>query len=214
MPNVSHDPMYLRNPLENADPSILTTAALQREVGNLEKEMIHRSEDRRVEMENLQKLVETQIKGLSDLMNEQLASIKTQFELIEKQRVEQKKDTKDAVDAALIAQKEAVQEQTIASGLSIAKSEAATAKQLDQLAVTFTNAITGVTGSINDLKDGWTSSIGDVKDRVGKIESLKQGAQEQVHKTQSNLSAIYGFGGFVLVLLTIMITLAASGIIK
>jgi len=173
-----------------ADPSILTTEALQREVLNINRELAFRQTVREREHIELRTLLEHQIASLSGLMSEQLKSIKVQFDLIEKQRVEQKKDTKDAVDAALIAQKEAVQEQTIASGLSIAKSEAATAKQLDQLAVTFSTAITGVTASVNDLKDTWNSSIMDIKERIGRMENMRLGAQE---KTKRNPKQ-HGYG--------------------
>ena len=188
--------------------------ALRREVLSVDKELGFRQVVREREHEQLKVFLEAQIAALRTLVDEQLKSINVQFGLIEKQRVEQKKDTKDAVDAALIAQKEAVQEQTIASGLSIAKSEAATAKQLDQLAVTFSTAITGVTASVNDLKDTWNSSIMDIKERIGRMESMRLGAQEQKKEVQTNMGMVYGMGGFVLVLLTILVTLAGSGIFK
>jgi len=196
------------------DPSALTTKQLLREVEILYNVIDDKVDARQREAIAQRELLETQIVALHNLMEEQLSSIKIQFELIEKQRVEQKKDTKDAVDAALIAQKEAVQEQTIASGLSIAKSEAATAKQLDQLAVTFSTAITGVTASVNDLKDTWNASIMDIKERIGRMESMRIGSQETKKEIQNNMGMVYGMGGFVLVLLTILLTLAGSGIFK
>lgn len=196
------------------DPSARTMEALQREILAIDKELKFRQTVREREHEQLRVQLETQIAALQALIDEQLKSIKIQFDLIERQRVEQKKDTKDAVDAALIAQKEAVQEQTIASGLSIAKSEAATAKQLDQLAVTFSTAITGVTQAVSDLKDTWNTSIMDIKDRIGRIENMRLGAQEQKKDVRENMSAVYGMGGFILVVVTIIVTLAGTGFFK
>jgi hypothetical protein len=131
------------------DPTILTTEQLLREISRLER------------------LMESQVTGLRDLIEEKFVSVATQFALIERQRVEQKKDTKDAVDAALAAAKEAVKEQTTASDRSITKSETATSEQLKQLSTTFTTATTGITDNISD-----------VKERVSRIETLKQGTTQ------------------------------------
>lgn len=194
-----------------ADPTVLTTEALQREVAAISREFELRQNTRQRENEELKELILDKVAGLRDLTAEQNKAFEVQFNSIENHRIEQKKDTKDAVDAALISQKEAVREQTIASGLSIAKSEAATAKQLDQLAVTFSTAIAGVTVSINDLKDAQNSSIGDIKERIGRIENMKIGAQEHKANIQNNMGIVYSAAAFVLILLTIFITLVSSG---
>jgi len=132
------------------DPTELTTEALHREIGALKELMV------------------AELAGVEKITGERFASVNKQLQLVETQRVEQKKDTKDAVDAALTAQKEAVREQTTASERAIAKSEASTKEQLNQLTATFTTAIGGVTDTLNDLKD-----------RVGRVEAVKVGAQEQ-----------------------------------
>lgn len=129
------------------DPTVLTTEQLLREV------------------ERVKDLLMAELSGLHETVTEKFRSVDQQLSLVERQRVEQKKDTKDAVDAALTAQKEAVREQTAASERAIAKSEAATTKQIEQLTITFTTAIKGVTDLLSDTKD-----------RVGKIESVRQGA--------------------------------------
>jgi hypothetical protein len=112
--------------------------------------------------------------------------VNAKLELIERQRVEQKADTEKAVQAALSAAKEAVKEQTTAFALATDKSERSMTEQLKQLNVTFTTAIGGAMDLLNDLKE-----------RVGKMESLKQGGREAS-------SALYAFAGFVLVLLTLV----------
>lgn len=157
------------------DPTILTTEQLLREV------------------ERVKELMMAEIKGLTATVNEKFRSVDEQLELVERQRVEQKQDTKAAVDAALTAQKEAVREQTAASERAIAKSEAATTKQIEQLSATITTAIKGV----SDL-------LSDTKDRVGKVESLKQGGDEK-------LTGIYAMVGFVLTVLIIGGIVAAAG---
>lgn len=131
------------------DPTVLTTDQLRREIGALRE------------------LFTSELTAASDLCLEKFRSVDQQLDLVEKQRVEQKSDTKAAVDAALTAQKEAVKEQTTASATAIAKSEAGTSEQLKQLSVNFTTAINGVLVTLNDLKD-----------RVVKIESVKLGGQE------------------------------------
>lgn len=132
------------------DPTVLTTEALTREVNALKSLL-----ELRIDGEaDARKAADT---SLQDLKERELV-------LIERQRVEQKDDTKAAVDAALAAAKEAVKEQTIASGLSINKSENATNEQLKQLNVTFTTAVEGVNRTISDLKE-----------RVSNVEGTRQG---------------------------------------
>src|ERR1035438_8944380 len=64
------------------------------------------------EIENVSDRLETLIISEARLGKERSEAVKLEFSLVERQRVEQKLDTKQAVDAALIAQKEAVREQT------------------------------------------------------------------------------------------------------
>jgi len=115
-------------------------------------------------VEEVPHMIDEKVGQVKELVGERFDSVGTQFDLVERQRVEQKKDTKDAVDAALAAAKEAVKEQTTASGLSIAKSEASTSEQLKQLSATFTTAIAGLVTQLDDLKD-----------RINRGEGQKQG---------------------------------------
>ena len=178
------------------DPSEPTREALQREVEGIHRDLAARQETRQREHATLQELVETLLQGASQISSEKFHSIETQLNLVERQRVEQKKDTKDAVDAALQAAKEAVKEQTTASERAIAKSEAATNKQLEQLNVTFATAIKGVTDLLNDTKE-----------RVAKVESLKQGGRE-------TMAGIYALGGFLVTLLVLGGGFAAADIFQ
>lgn len=145
---------------QHSDPSELTTKQLHREI------------------QVLNELLDARFTGTESISIQRFASVDKQFELMEKQRVEQKADTKAAVDAALTAQKEAVKEQTIASDRAIAKSETAMTKQLEQLSANFTTAINGVSVQMNDSKD-----------RIVKIESQKQGSDGTVAKIFAGVAA-------------------------
>lgn len=140
--------MTMTDPYPIGDPTIRTLDTVHREISGV--------------TERLQLI----IGALDQNTAEKFRSVATQFELIERQRAEQKVDTKQAVDAALTAQKEAVKEQTTASERAIAKSETATAKQIDQMAITNVTAISGVISTLNDIKE-----------RVAKIEALRLGGE-------------------------------------
>lgn len=160
------------------DPTILTTEALLRAIADLKE------------------LLSAQLDAQDKLVNEKFRSIDQQLELVERQRVEQKMDTKAAVDAALTAQKEAVKEQTTASATAIAKSEAGTSEQLKQLAATFTAGLAGQATIITDLKD-----------RVIKIESLKQGGTE----SRAGIYAAIGIAATIIGVLLAIVAFATPG---
>lgn len=171
------------------DPSTLTTDQLLREITNL-RSYIDSA------LDNLRDYINVALVTGKELTEEKLSSVGTQFGLVERGRVEQKNDTKAAVDAALAAAKEAVKEQTTAFGLATAKSETATAEQLKQLTVTFTTAINGVTAVITDTKT-----------RVERLENFKQGNKE-------GITAIYAFIAFLVSLVILGTILSTAGVFK
>lgn len=165
-------PLQVSLPLD--DPSALTTAQLHREITVLHD------------------LLEALFEGAEQISIQRFKNVDQQFELIERQRVEQKNDTKAAVDAALTAQKEAVKEQTTASDRAIAKSETAMTKQLEQLQATFATAINGVTLLLNDAKD-----------RIVKIEAGKAGGESVTTKIISIVGAIAAVAAIIMVMFNI-----------
>ncbi len=82
------EPKYQERPPPSVDPTALTTQALLREIASLKE------------------LLTALMEGHSELDKERFREIEERFVLIERQRIEQKKDTTTAIDAALAAQKE------------------------------------------------------------------------------------------------------------
>lgn len=103
--------------------------------------------------------------ALIDTHLEKFSSIQTQFRERDVRTEQSSKDSKVAVDAALQAAKEAVGEQNKSSALAIAKSEASTTKQIDQLAA-----------SIGQMTKAFDDKVMDVKERLTRIEGVGQGA--------------------------------------
>lgn len=164
------------------------------------------------DMDGLRTYIESRIlasvqlsKEMGELRDQKFITVQTQFDLIERQRLENKADTKAAVDAALAAAKEAVKEQTTASDRAITKSETATSEQLKQMNVTFTTAIQGINQPISDLRD-----------RVISLESMRIGGHEQkidtraiTSDTRANIGIYVALGGMVLTLLIVAISAIA-----
>jgi predicted nucleic acid-binding Zn-ribbon protein len=180
------------------DPTVLTTEALQREIG-LVRASLEAGRDR------LHELLTVRMESMTALTDEKFHRIDRQFDLVEAQRVEQKKDTKAAVDAALTAQKEAVREQTTASDTAIAKAERAITKQMEQLGATFAVTFEGIRRDI----DTWRERIGLIEQRIVAIEQMKAGGREATTDRRASAAAIYAFAGFILTVLTIAGIVAA-----
>jgi hypothetical protein len=149
-------------------------------------------------------LLKERINGIEKVSKAKFAKIDSEFSLVESRRVEQKVDTKVAVDAALSAAEKAVKEQTVASEKSIIKSETSAAEQSKQQNATFTASLKGV-----------IDTVADVKDRVGKIENLRQGAGDIRDNARLNVGMVVGIAGVVmgflsLVAVVVTIVLTAS----
>jgi hypothetical protein len=157
-----------------ADPTPMTTHALQREAAALKELIFTRLDamDKAVELfsGNLTRVptdVDKQVQNLKELHSERFNRVDTRFNGIQDQFAERdkrtdqvSKDSKVAVDAALQAAKELGNEQTRASALAIAKSETATAKQLDQIGLTLQNSQGALNDKIDDLRTRLTGLEG------------------------------------------------------
>lgn len=110
-------------------------------------------------------------------IQEKFASVQTQFDLRDKAVEQTAKDTKVAVDAALQAAEKAVGKQNEAFSSAVAKSEAATTKQIDQLVVLFQTGIKSVEDKLGDQKDRLTRLEGQsVGQSAQKVEQRQAGS--------------------------------------
>lgn len=142
------------------DPTVLTTEAsnrLEMMMRNLIRtEILHQNE-----------LFTEKINGSISSFNEKLARIESRFDMLDNRTAEQKKDTKDALDAALAAQKEAVASQTASSEKSITKSETATIERIKAVETLLSASTRASDDKIDDLKS-----------RIVAIEAVKLGNVE------------------------------------
>jgi flagellar hook-length control protein FliK len=97
------------------DPTTLTTEALRRDIGALQNVM-------EAKLKCLEEILNLRIEAVNKLKETKFEWVNLEFEARERVRLEQKADTKDRVDAALSAQKEAAH-----------KAEQSFTKQIDSL---------------------------------------------------------------------------------
>ncbi len=204
------------------DPTLLTTQQLLRELSGLKEVIFTRLDgmDRAISLfnENITRVptdVDRQVGTLKELLEkvnvekfnalgkqivfaieaygEKFSAVDHQLKSVETYRVEQKQDTKAAVDAALAAAKEAVKEQTQASERAIAKSEAFTTKQIDAISEIIRTTVKGLDEKIDDLKT-----------RVTAGDSQGKGAGVAV-------GYMIGAGGFLVAVLAVIIAIVLRG---
>jgi hypothetical protein len=149
------------------DPTVLTTQQLLREITMLRELIETRLDgmDKAIELlqtstDRFPTIVNDEIKQLQELHEEKFHSIAIQFAERDTRGEQTSRDSKVAVDAALQAAKEAVGEQNKSSALAIAKSEAATTKQIDQIGFLINTTTMGINDKIEDIKTRISTSEG------------------------------------------------------
>lgn len=154
-----------------SDPSALTTQMMLREISSL-KELISSQLENinkgiSVAHEDLVRVpteVQKQVGGLKELLSDRITAIEKfdaekfiaiekSIGIVEQARVEQKRDTATAVDAALKAAKEAVSELNASNAMAINKSEASMAKQIEQQSQQIQIITKAFDEKVNDLKE-------------------------------------------------------------
>jgi len=164
------------------DPTVLTTQAVDRAMRDenrwVESQIdilaqrldgMDKANDLRLRrLDHVPDQIDSAVSHLRDVVEQKFINVGNGFVALQERMAEQKKDTKDAVDAAFLAAKDAVNLQTEASEKSIAKSEAGTTKQIDSLGVQATTAIDALKEQINDLKL-----------EVSRINATKSGGTEE-----------------------------------
>ena len=195
------------------DPTALTTDAIRREMLGLKELLEQRIEDRDREIRALVTDRNEQLKAMRELLTAKIEAEVTltaeRFETSERLRLEQKADTKAAVDAALTAQKEAVKEQTIASERAIAKSEAATTKQLEQQQVTFATVSDALRRSIDEVKERAVEENRAIRNSVSEVATTANGTVQQKAGATENRTGIYATVGLLITIILAMMALAA-----
>lgn len=178
------------------DPTVLTTAQTQREVAALKELFDTRLDAMDKAIELLQAFADKSpttaavgqmVESLEKLHAEKFKSIETQFDERDTRTEQMAKVSDLAVNAAFAAAKEAVGEQNKSNALSIAKSEAATAKQID-----------GILASITTATKTSDDKFTDIKDRLTTIESQKKGAGDM-------LGYVVGVGGLLVAAAAILL---------
>jgi hypothetical protein len=139
------------------DPTTLTTAALYREIAQL-RELI----------EVKIGVLDTKVIGHFLIDAERFGQIDEQFALNERLRIEQKRDTQEALTAALKAQQDAVAKQDEANQKAISKSEITTGETLKKLEQLITVKTDALSEKIDDVK---TTANGTVQQKVGATEN-------------------------------------------
>jgi uncharacterized protein (UPF0335 family) len=145
------------------------------------------------------RLTDEKIAALRSLHEERLASIQVQFRERDVRTEQTSKDSKVAVDAALQAAKEAVGEQNKSSALAIAKSETSTTKQIDQLVA----QIASQTKNFDD-------KIGDVKERLTRIEGGAVGHKDNESVHQSNNAFLFSAIASVVSIISLIVVIAMA----
>jgi dGTP triphosphohydrolase len=157
------------------DPTALTTERVNREV------------------EAAREFVLGEIRHLRELTDQKFAAVSAQFDSVADRVAEQKTDTRDAVDAAFAAAKEAVKNQTEAQDKAIAKSEAAITKQMDALYL--------LQEKSNQAAD---EKIDDLKGRLDKLEGRSQGTQMSAGLLFASIGGLAAVIGIIIVLANVL----------
>jgi hypothetical protein len=176
---------------------LLTTQQLIREMSNLKEVIFTRLDamDRAMivftdQMTRVPSDVDKQVGQLKELHQEKFNGVEKQFMERDVRTRQDAQAGKDNIAAALQAAKEQVGMQNQNSERAIAKSEAATSKQLDQLSMQILSETRALDGKIGDLKE-----------RLTLIEGRGSGMKESWLVAVAIISILFGAGGFVLAVL-------------
>ena len=137
-----------------------------------------RMEGMDIAMKLFQERSAEQITQLKHLHQEKFDSIAVQFAERDTRTEQTAAGVKIAVDAALQAAKEAVAEQNRSFALATGKSETAMTKQMDALGL-----------AIQTANKGLDDKIGDLKDRLTRIEGMDLGASRREGKDRGDKSS-------------------------
>jgi hypothetical protein len=158
------------------DPTLLTTEALHREIASLSNFMLREIAALKLLIQAsqgaLKELVQTQVDAHNALDDARFERLDIHFATNEQHRLELKEDNTNRLNYVIEALKERGDEHFKANLALIEKSER-----------TVDDSIAKIGDGFKTTTDAILQRIDDLKERVGKIEAIKQGAVEQ--KTES-----------------------------
>lgn len=132
---------------------------------------------------------------------EKFKSVQVQFQERDIRIEQASRDSKIAIEAALQAAKEAVAEQNKSSAMAIAKSEAATTKQMDAIGMMIQSTTKSLDDKISDLKDRLASTASSVAENQKGVAQHSKGLQEGWGYVVGFIGMIVGLAGLVLLLI-------------
>jgi cation transport regulator ChaB len=138
--------------------------------------------------------VQREVSHLRELDEEKFSSVQKQFAERDTRSERESKDNKVAVDAAFAAQKEAAAKQDESNLKAIDKSEKATTETIKTLQDLFQTSVRALSDKIDDLKE-----------RVGKIESTRQGAGEARTERRSEAGQIWLAVGVAVAAISVLV---------
>jgi uncharacterized protein YicC (UPF0701 family) len=122
------------------------------------------------------------VQRVEDVTAEKFSSIDRQFAERDIRSEQDKKASKEALDAALLAQKESVAQQNEANTKAGEKTETNTTKQIDQITILITT-----------LEKSLTDRITELKERIDRGEGGTAGAAVQRTESRLTQGAIVGY---------------------
>lgn len=210
-----------QTPKSEPDPSVLTTQQLDRAIKDERDWVLAKLDvlvERLIGMDKAAVLLSDTVnrvptdvqKGMEqvrEIIDEKFKSVDQRFQERDTRSERESRDNKVAVDAAFAAQKEAASEQNKSNTLAIDKSEKATAETLNKQADLFKSTTDALTGRISDEKERNAGEIADLKERIGKQESIKTGVIEERATNQQNNNAMYALVGLIITIILATISI-------
>ena len=154
------------------DPTLLTTQQLLRELAALRELLEARLNgmDRATELlsatvNRTPTVIQTEISHVREVEQERFASIAQQFHERDVRADKAERAAKEALDAALLAQKELVAQQNDANAAQAAKTDLSTTKQIDQIGI-----------RIDTMQKAFDDRLTELKERIDRGEGSDTGA--------------------------------------
>jgi len=156
---------------------------------------------------------ERQINHLRELVDEKFAGIALQFLERDTRSEQEKKAAKEALDAALLAQKESVSQQNDANTTAATKSETSFTKQIDQIGTLIATLEKSLTDRITELKEridrgeGGTSGAREVTVDLRAADAARQAqAQAAAAATRATISIVVAAVAVLVVIVIAIVT--------